>query len=105
MRLKLLILFLVLSFACVSSPWRFNPQEIKRGEVKILSQEQRPDGYYLVTAGLVRKFYDDCVKASGDKRGCGIRTHSLVVAENLDGTFWVKPGMVREFQEKKKEKQ
>jgi len=103
-RSKLLILLLTLSVACVSSPWRFNPQKVKRGEVKILSQEERPDGYYLVTAGFVRKFYDDCVKTSGDKRGCEIRTHSLVAAENLDGTFWVKPAMVEEFQKKKKEK-
>ena len=104
MRSKLLILFLILSVACVSSPWRFNPQEIKRGEAKILAQEEQPGGYYLVTAGFVRKFYDDCVKSSGDKRGCEIRTHSLVVAENLDGTFWVKPSMVEEFQKKEKEK-
>lgn len=104
MRSKLLILLLSLSVACVSSPWKFNPQKIKRGEAKILAQEERPGGYYLVTAGFVRKFYDDCVKTSGDKKGCEIRTHSLVAAENLDGTFWVKPAMVKEFQKKKKEK-
>lgn len=103
MRSKILIFLLVFCAACVATSRRFNPQSINRGEVKILAQEEEPNGNYLVTAGFVRKFYDDCVRATGDKRGCEVRVYFLLVAENMDGTFWVKPAMIEEFEKRNKE--
>lgn len=101
MRIKSLILLLVFSVACFPTHGRFSPRAINRGEAKIIAQEQGPSGNYLVTSGFVRKFYDDCVRFSGDRRHCEARVYALVVAENMDGTFWVKPAMVKEFQKKK----
>jgi hypothetical protein len=88
----------------VSTSPRFNPQSINRGEAKILDQEEGPNGNYLVTAGFVRKFYDDCVRVTRDRRGCRVRVYFLLIAENVDGTFWVKPAMVEEFKKRNKEK-
>lgn len=101
---KLLILLLMLFVACGLTSRRFNPTSIKRGEAKIIAQEERPNGNYLVTSGFVRQFYDDCLRATRDKRYCEVRVYFLVVAENLDGTFWVKPAMVEEYKKKEKGK-
>lgn len=94
----------MLFVACSLTSRRFNPASIKSGEARIIAQEERPNGNYLVTAGFVRQFYDDCVRATGEKRPCEVKVYFLVVAENLDGTFWVKPAMVEEYKKREKGK-
>jgi len=82
----------------------FSPLDIRPGVAKVLAREQNPDGNYLVTGPLVRKFYLKCLDESGNVDFCMMRIHALIVAENLDGTFWVKPEMVEEVQKQKEKK-
>ncbi len=78
----------------------FSPLDIRPGVAKVLAREENPDGNYLVTAPLVRLFYLNCLDESRNADYCMMKIHTLIVAQNLDGTFWVKPEMVEEFQKK-----
>ncbi|MGD2246734.1 MAG: hypothetical protein PVI11_09325 [Candidatus Aminicenantes bacterium] len=105
MKLKLIILLLfVCLVACSTVERKFSPEDIQPGLVKVLARGENDDGNYLVTAPLVRQYYLNCLRESGNADYCMMKIHTLIVAENLDGTYWVKPEMVKEFQKQKEKK-
>jgi hypothetical protein len=90
--------------ACSTVERKFSPEDIQPGLVKVLARGENDDGNYLVTAPLVRQYYLNCLRESGNADYCMMKIHTLIVAENLDGTYWVKPEMVKEFQKQKEKK-
>lgn len=106
MRLKSIILLLLVCLVACSTVERkkFVPEDIQPGVAKVLARGENPDGDCLVTAPLVRQYYLNCLRESGNADYCLMKLHTLIVAENLDGTFWVKSKLVEEFQKQKEKK-
>lgn len=97
MKTRILILTITLLVIWGCTYKSFSPKEIKPGEAKIIKQEEGPQGNYLVTSGFVRQYYEMCVKQTGNPGYCERRVLYLVVSENLDGTWWVKPEMIEQM--------
>lgn len=89
----LLMVILIISF-CVTHKKSFHPAEL-RGEAKVI--KKLPDGNYLVTAGYVRLYWDLCVREIQYESACMAKILRLLVAENADGTWIVRPEMVEKL--------
>ena len=105
MRSKFIIFLLfVCLVACSTVERKFSPENIQPGVAEVLARRENPEENYLVTPPLVRQYYLNCLRESGNADYCMMKLHTLIVAENLDGTFWVKPEMVEEFKKQQEKK-
>ncbi len=89
----LLVAILIL-INCVVYEKTFHPEDLK-GEARVI--KKLSDGNYLVTAGYVGLYWDLCMREIKYESACMAKILNLLVAENSDGTWIVKPKMVEKL--------
>lgn len=96
MRKKVILILgiILLLSSCTVYKKNFHPERLK-GEAKVI--KKLANGNYLVTAGYVRLYWDLCVREVKHESSCMTRVLRLLVAENSDGTWIVKPEMVEKL--------
>lgn len=89
-----LVMAILILISCATYKKTFHPGDLK-GEAKVI--KKLPDGNYLVTAGYVRLYWDLCMREIKYESACMAKILNLLVAENSDGTWIVKPQMVEKL--------
>lgn len=87
------LVLVILVFISCSTYRHFHPKQL-RGESRVI--QKLPNGNYLVTAGYVRKYWDSCVSQLKHESPCLAKILNLLVSENPDRTWEVKPEMVEQ---------
>lgn len=98
--MKKISIFLVMAVLFLSSCTtykEFHPRQL-RGEVRVI--QKLANGNYLVTAGYVKRYWDSCMSQLRHESSCLAKILSLLVAQNPDGTWIVKPEMVEKARAK-----